>query len=159
MNHIISLIQFLIGVECSCLCVSAGISSDTDLFLEYINNCIFCNIDEESKVIKNRDWFVIYDRFPVSPGHMLIIPYRHINSLEELYNSEKESFFEILDNTKILLDSIYKPDGYNIGINLGKEAGQTIMHMHIHVIPRYKGDIENPEGGIRGVIPNKQNYR
>ena len=123
-----------------------------------INNCIFCNIDEESKVIKNRDWFVIYDRFPVSNGHMLIIPYRHINSLEELYNSEKESFFEILNDTKILLDSIYKPDGYNVGINLGKEAGQTIMHMHIHVIPRYKGDIENPEGGIRGVIPDKQKY-
>ena len=125
----------------------------------HTNNCIFCNIEEESKVIKNKDWFVIYDRFPVSPGHMLIIPYRHINSLEELYNSEKESFFEILNNTKILLDCIYNPEGYNIGINLGKEAGQTIMHMHIHVIPRYKGDIENPEGGIRGVIPDKQNYR
>lgn len=124
-----------------------------------INNCIFCNIDEESKVLKNRDWFAIYDRFPVSNGHMLIIPCRHINSLEELYNSEKESFFEILNDTKLLLDSIYKPNGYNIGINLGKEAGQTIMHMHIHVIPRYKGDIENPEGGIRGVIPDKQNYR
>lgn len=123
-----------------------------------INNCIFCNIDEESKVLKNRDWFAIYDKFPVSKGHMLIIPYRHINSIQELYSSEAESLFEILNDAQLLLDTIYEPDGYNIGINLGKEAGQTIMHMHIHVIPRYKGDIENPEGGIRGVIPNKQKY-
>lgn len=70
----------------------------------------------------------------------------------------KKAIFDLLDQAKKIVDEKYHPNGYNIGMNLGEEAGQSIMHLHVHLIPRYKGDVENPRGGVRGIIPTKQNY-
>jgi len=118
--------------------------------------CPFCrNLDtvKESELS-----FAIFDKHPVSRGHLLIITKRHISSIFEASSKEKKDLFKLLENCKDYLDEQYKPSGYNIGINQGKHAGQTIRHLHIHLIPRYKGDIEDPTGGIRGVIPQKRIY-
>lgn len=120
--------------------------------------CIFCNIKEEDVIYKNDHMLVIYDRFPVTKGHSLIITKRHVSNYFELNADEKASIDDAILWTKELLDRLYKPDGYNIGINNGTAAGQTIMHLHVHIIPRYIGDVENPRGGVRGVIPSKQSY-
>lgn len=122
--------------------------------------CIFCDISKDNKRIINEDdlVFAIYDAYPVNKGHVLIITKRHVNSYFELTKDENLSIQKMILNLKIMLDKKYMPDGYNIGINSGEYAGQTIMHCHVHLIPRYKGDIDNPRGGVRGVIPNKRIY-
>lgn len=121
-------------------------------------NCIFCNIDKERIVAENEGAYAIYDGFPVSKGHMLIIPKKHFNSYFEADEETKAQLWKLVDECKEALDKKYSPDGYNIGINCGEAAGQTVMHLHIHLIPRYKGDIDNPRGGVRGVIPDKRIY-
>ena len=100
----------------------------------------------------------VFDEFPVSIGHTLIIPKRHVESLFELTDEELKDIYTLIVQSKNKLDELYKPDGYNIGINEGRAAGRTIDHVHIHIIPRYIGDVENPRGGIRGVIPDKKEY-
>lgn len=122
--------------------------------------CIFCDLYREKKNIihENELFFSIYDNYPVNKGHVLIIPKRHIESYFELSSHEKRLLDDELCEMKNLIDSNYTPDGYNIGINIGRTAGQTIFHLHVHLIPRYVGDIENPQGGVRGVIPSKQKY-
>ncbi|BEP27855.1 HIT family protein [Helicovermis profundi] len=119
-------------------------------------NCIFCS--NLNKIKETNLSYAIYDKFPVNKGHILIIPKRHISSFFELQKEEKDDLFELLDEMKLLLDKAFKPDAYNIGINDGIVAGQSIMHLHIHLIPRYKGDLENPKGGVRGVIPSRMGY-
>jgi len=109
--------------------------------------------------LENEHWFAIFDKYPVNEGHSLIIPKRHIESLFELTDAERESFWEILDRLKEFLDRRFSPDGYNVGVNLGEAAGQTIAHLHVHVIPRYYGDEPDPTGGVRGVICSKKNYK
>ncbi|WP_297452951.1 HIT family protein [Persephonella sp.] len=121
--------------------------------------CPFCNIPEENIILKNDLCYAIYDKYPVTKGHMLIIPYRHFDNYFDGTKEEKIAFVDLIDKAKELLDQKFSPDGYNIGVNIGKTAGQTIFHVHIHLIPRYKGDTENPVGGVRGVIPDKQKYR
>lgn len=121
-------------------------------------SCIFCNIDKERIIKENEAAFAIYDGFPVSKGHMLIIPKEHINNYFEADEQTKEQLWRLVDECKEMADKKYKPQGYNIGINCGQVAGQTVMHLHIHLIPRYSGDIENPRGGVRGVIPHKRIY-
>lgn len=121
-------------------------------------DCIFCNIDKDRIIIENETAYAIYDGFPVNEGHMLIIPKKHVSSYFDIKSSDKESLWKLVDECKVFLDEQFKPDGYNIGINCGHAAGQTVMHLHIHLIPRYNGDIENPKGGVRGVIPNKRIY-
>ena len=101
---------------------------------------------------------VIRDGFPISPGHTLVIPNRHIGSFFELSPDERQSLFDLLDTAKKVLDAEFKPDGYNIGINDGPSAGQTVPHLHIHLIPRYKGDQVDPRGGVRWIIPEKADY-
>ena len=118
--------------------------------------CIFCG--EPSMVIENDLAFAHYDSYPVSPGHCLIIPRRHVAEYFEATTEEKAAIWALVDDMKTILDKEYKPDGYNIGVNIGKEAGQSVPHIHIHMIPRYKGDMEDPRGGVRGVIPHKQKY-
>ena len=122
-------------------------------------DCLFCNI-EKSKIVSENDFFIVVrDNYPVTELHTLIISKRHTASYFELEDSEKISLIKTLDKQKNLLlqnDSTIK--GFNIGINDGVEAGQTIMHFHAHLIPRRTGDVQNPRGGIRGVIPEKQNY-
>lgn len=121
-------------------------------------DCIFCNIDKERIIIENEGAFAIYDGFPVSKGHVLIIPKKHIKDYFEADLQTKEQLWKLIDECKTIVDKKYSPNGYNIGINCGGAAGQTVMHLHIHLIPRYNGDIENPRGGVRGVIPDKRIY-
>lgn len=119
-------------------------------------SCPFCNSKEA--VIKNDLAYSRYDIYPVSKGHTLIVPHRHVSDFFDLTLEERSAIFELVDETKTLLDKEYQPDGYNIGINVGESAGQTVWHVHVHVIPRYKGDMKEPRGGVRGVIPEKQKY-
>lgn len=120
------------------------------------NDCPFCNKSEF--ILENEHWICIYDNYPVSNGHTLIIPKRHFNDYFLSTELERSSFDKILFEVKEHLDKEYSPDGYNVGFNVNEEGGQSIFHCHIHVIPRYRGDVENPRGGVRGVIPSKQNY-
>lgn len=98
------------------------------------------------------------DIYPVSPGHLLIIPNRHVTNWFELTSEEQQAVMELVNQAKIRLDNTLQPDGYNIGINCGEAAGQTVMHVHCHLIPRYTGDTPTPRGGIRGVIPDRMSY-
>ena len=121
--------------------------------------CIFCNIKKEEITFDNDLAISSFDRYPVSKHHALIFPKRHVNDYFELYDSEVLACNELI---KSLKDFISKEDptvkGFNIGTNAGKTSGQSIMHCHIHLIPRREGDVENPQGGVRGVIPSKQHY-
>lgn len=122
------------------------------------HDCVFCNL-EPSKVRDHNDRAVtILDGFPVSPGHTLVIPLRHMETYFDASPEERAAFWELVEVTRERLDREFQPDGYNIGINVGRAAGQTVMHLHIHVIPRYTGDMEDPRGGVRHVIPEKGKY-
>lgn len=126
---------------------------------EATHDCPFCQLDHTSDMLLDDEhWTVILDLNPVSPGHALLIPKRHVLSLFALSESEWMSFGRVLKDAKEKLDSTYAPAGYNIGVNQGEAAGQSIAHVHIHIIPRYKGDHAAPRGGIRGVIPERQGY-
>ena len=120
--------------------------------------CPFCTPGPEDIVLGNGSAYERFDKYPVSPGHLLIIPKRHIPSIFESTSEEINDLWDLVTMAKQILDEKYSPDGYNIGINDGESAGQTIMHLHIHLIPRYKGDMDDPRGGVRGVIPGKQKY-
>lgn len=120
--------------------------------------CPFCHLEREQIIDCNDVGFVIRDGFPISPGHTLIISRRHVGSYFELYTEEREGLFRLLDRAKSTLDHELRPNAYNIGINDGLEAGQTIQHVHIHLIPRYQGDAADPRGGIRWVMPDKAKY-
>ncbi|MFA5310455.1 MAG: HIT family protein [Candidatus Paceibacterota bacterium] len=124
-------------------------------------SCFFCDIQkkkEDKVIIDNRSFFSRYDDFPVNPGHCEIITKKHIVSFFELTKEQLADFYELLQKTKLIVDDKFNPDSYNIGINEGEAAGRTIQHLHIHLIPRYRGDVENPRGGVRNVIPGKGNY-
>ena len=112
----------------------------------------------ERIITRNEFGFVIRDGFPVSPGHTLIIPHRHIGSFFELTSEERDGLMALLEPGKAQIDQEMNPAAYNIGINDGAAAGQTIPHLHIHLIPRYDGDMADPRGGVRYVIPEKAKY-
>ncbi len=120
--------------------------------------CIFCENHDKTKIYDDLQIYAIYDRYPVSQGHVLIIPKRHVEDYFSLTQTENNAIFKAINQIKNHLDEKFHPDGYNIGINNGSAAGQSIFHLHIHLIPRYQGDVASPRGGVRGVIPNKQNY-
>lgn len=120
--------------------------------------CLFCKPPKEIIKIRNDFFIVVRDNFPISKGHTLIIPKRHIASFFELSTEEFKELKPILSQAKQSLDNQFTPQSYNIGINDGEYAGQTIRHLHIHLIPRYKGDKKNPKGGIRWIFPNKADY-
>ena len=119
-------------------------------------DCPFCR--NRNIIIENELAFVDHDTYPVSPGHCLVVTKRHIAEYFEATEEEKAALWSLVDEIKPIIDQSHQPDAYNIGINVGKTAGQSIPHIHIHVIPRYEGDVENPQGGVRGVIPHKQKY-
>ncbi len=121
-------------------------------------DCVFCNISHERIVAENELCFAIRDGFPVSEGHTLIIPKRHVADYFDLTIEEVTAMQTMMREVKGHLDAELEPDGYNVGINVNEAAGQTVFHVHMHLIPRYKGDVENPRGGVRGVIPDKQKY-
>ncbi len=118
--------------------------------------CLFCSPFEP--VLSNELALARYDDFPVSEGHMLLIPRRHEARYFDLTREEKQALWSLLDEAQALLQRQKNPDGFNIGINCGSAAGQSVMHVHLHLIPRYNGDVADPRGGVRGVIPAKQKY-
>lgn len=115
-------------------------------------------LDNRHRVIENSIGFVIYDKYPVSEGHCLIIPHRVYPNYFDSTKSEINGLNELVFEMKKILDKKYSPTGYNIGINCGTDSGQTVEHVHIHLIPRYTDDMDDPRGGVRGVIPDKQKY-
>lgn len=121
--------------------------------------CPFCFPDRDREVIfETPELYAIYDKFPVTNGHALIIPKKHIPNYFDLSLELQQACLRAVNEVKIILTNRFNPDGFNIGINVGEAAGQTIHHVHIHLIPRYTGDVQNPRGGVRGVIPEKQKY-
>ncbi|UTY38418.1 HIT family protein [Allocoprobacillus halotolerans] len=121
-----------------------------------MKECLFCQ--KKDYILENDYAYAIFDEFPVSQGHMLIIPKKHVSHFFEADQELRTYLFALIDQAKQLLDEKYHPTGYNIGMNCGQDAGQSIMHLHIHLIPRYHGDTAHPKGGVRGVIPEKMNY-
>ena len=120
--------------------------------------CIFCTIPEDRVVLSSALACMIEDGFPISPGHSLVIPRRHVASLFELNEEERTALLTLLEQAKERVAGRYRPDGYNIGINDGAAAGQTVMHLHVHLIPRYQGDVPDPRGGVRWIFPDKAAY-
>jgi len=120
--------------------------------------CPFCNPLNEEVVLANDLCYARYDKYPVSPGHLLLIPFRHVPTLFDATDAEQIALLALIREAKTLLDEQSHPDGYNVGVNVGKAAGQTVMHLHVHLIPRYAGDVADPRGGVRGAIPEKRKY-
>lgn len=114
-----------------------------------MKECLFCTYDKKEYIAENELAFAIFDHFPVNEGHALIISKRHFDNFFEATKEEITAIYDLLHNVKKIVDNKYNPTGYNVGINVGYDGGQTIMHLHVHLIPRYKGDVENPRGGIR----------
>ena len=121
------------------------------------NPCLFCK-DPRGVSLQRELAYSASDTYPVSPGHTLVIPKRHVASFFDLTQAEVAACMELINEEKKRIDKEFKPDGYNIGVNVGPAAGQSIFHVHIHVIPRYKGDVENPQGGVRHVIAKNAHY-
>jgi len=121
--------------------------------------CSFCNPDAASELLlESATVYAIFDKFPVNEGHALIIPKKHCADYFRLSFKEQSACWFMVNKVKEILQKRYNPDGFNIGINIHEAAGQTIPHVHIHIIPRYKGDVKEPRGGVRGVIPEKRSY-
>ena len=118
----------------------------------------FLQIPEAEYICSNKLAFAVWDKFPVTTGHALIIPYRIMTTWWETSQKEKKELSKLLEQTRQIIEEKYNPDGFNIGINNNKAAGQTVNHLHIHLIPRYFGDTPDPRGGVRHVIPSKGNY-
>ena len=121
--------------------------------------CFFCDIQEkEQPILDNEHFFFRFDDFPVSEGHGEIITKKHIPSFFELKEEQLTQLHGFIKQVKAMIDEKHHPDGYNIGINEGKAAGQTQSHLHIHLIPIYTSDTPNPKGGVRNIIPGKGDY-
>ena len=124
------------------------------------NPCLFCNVSESGCAHENDLAYASYDSYPVTEHHCLIIPKRHIKDYFELTKDELTACHELI---KIVKDEILSKDqsvkGFNLGTNIGKVSGQSILHCHFHLIPRREDDVKNPQGGVRSVIPNKQHYK
>jgi diadenosine tetraphosphate (Ap4A) HIT family hydrolase len=121
-----------------------------------MHDCPFCIQDED--VLSNSLAYARFDKYPVTAGHLLVLTRRHVSSFFESTSAERAALLELIDAGKALLDTRFRPVGYNIGINVGPAAGQTIAHLHVHLIPRYTGDLDDPRGGVRGVIPERRSY-
>lgn len=122
--------------------------------------CPFCIIPESDHVIETDVLIGFFDRYPVSPGHMLLVPRRHVGNWFEATKKEQSALMAAVDDAVVFIESRLdsRPDGYNVGFNVGEAAGQTVMHLHLHVIPRFDGDVDDPRGGIRGAIPDMRIY-
>ena len=126
--------------------------------LKLKENCPFCGIEDDRKFLSTSRVIGIWDGFPVSPGHVLLIPRRHVATWFDATIEEQQALVSAIDAAKTAIELEHNPDGYNIGINSGEAAGQTVQHLHIHVIPRYMGDVDDPRGGVRQVLPEKAAY-
>jgi diadenosine tetraphosphate (Ap4A) HIT family hydrolase len=127
-----------------------------------IMHCPFCDIiasdDQSSVIVANASAVAIYDAYPVTRGHALIIPKRHVGSFFAATAEERGDMLTLLDRMKAVLDERFHPDSFNIGINDGPAAGQTVPHVHVHLIPRYRVEASDPRGGVRWIIPEKAQY-
>jgi len=119
--------------------------------------CVFCN-PQRPILAETKLSLAFPDNYPVSKGHTLVIPKRHVISVWEMTTEEYTDAFALLKQIKELIQEQFKPDGFNIGVNCGEAAGQTVFHAHIHLIPRYTGDVPSPRGGVRNIIPGKGAY-
>jgi diadenosine tetraphosphate (Ap4A) HIT family hydrolase len=120
--------------------------------------CVFCTLAHERIVLASALSIAARDAFPVSPGHTLVIPRRHVASFFDISDDERTDLLRLVVHARESLDLGYQPAGYNIGINDGAAAGQTVAHLHVHLIPRYAGDCADPRGGVRWVLPEKAAY-
>lgn len=120
--------------------------------------CPFCNLSTARVLFRNEAALAVRDAYPVSPGHTLLIPLRHIASIFDATPGERQALFQLLELARAQLESEFSPAAYNIGINDGAVAGQTVPHLHVHLIPRYPGDVPDPRGGIRWIIADKADY-
>lgn len=119
---------------------------------------VFSKIPSDQKLFEGKHHFLIYDRFPVSPGHVLIISKEEKPDYFSLNGNERKELLDLIEKAKEIIEKRHTPMGFNIGMNCGEVAGQTVMHFHCHVIPRYSGDMENPRGGIRHCVEGKGYY-
>lgn len=140
---------------CGRINASARTLPMTELMLK---PCLFCELPQERIVMANGLAVAIRDAFPVSPGHTLIVTKRHIATFFDTTSEERLSMFALMDKAKRALDAELQPAAYNIGVNDGPTAGQTIPHVHVHLIPRYAGDDDDPRGGVRWIFPKKAKY-
>lgn len=123
------------------------------------SGCPFCKLNTKVELVcETATAVAFFDGYPVSKGHTLIIPKRHVANYFDLSDEEQQDLWHMVNHCKTVLEKRFHPDGFNVGINVNQAAGQSVFHVHIHLIPRYKGDVENPKGGVRGVIPTKQKY-
>lgn len=121
-----------------------------------MNDCPFCT---PTQVLLDRPLaYALADRYPVAPGHLLIVVRRHVADFFATTPAEQQALFALLREAREFVDARHAPQGYNIGINVGATAGQTVPHVHVHLIPRYEGDVPDPRGGVRAVIPHRQRY-
>lgn len=120
--------------------------------------CVFCSLSQERIIDSNDLAMTIRDAYPISPGHTLIIPKRHVASFFEITSEERNAMLSLLDKAASALQTELDPAGYNVGINDGAAAGQTVPHLHMHLIPRFAADVPDPRGGVRWVIPEKADY-
>lgn len=120
--------------------------------------CIFCHTANEKLVAENVLAQAVYDTYPVSPGHALIVPRRHAVTIWDLTDEEYAACFALVREAKAILEARHQPDAFNVGVNCGGAAGQSVWHAHIHLIPRYRGDVPDPRGGVRNIIPHKGHY-
>ena len=124
-----------------------------------MKRCLFCSVEDTTKVAQNDFAFAIYDSYPVTPFHVLVIPKRHVEDFFQLTQEELLACNGLLATMRAHILSLDNTvEGFNVGVNIGDVAGQTIFHCHIHLIPRRRGDVENPKGGIRHLIPGKGSY-
>jgi len=120
--------------------------------------CPFCNLPKERVWLESKDSLAILDGFPLTDGHTLVIPKRHVLSVFELPQEQLNDLSAVVAKVRKILKAKYQADAFNVGVNDGLAAGQTVAHAHIHVIPRRKGDLPDPRGGIRWIIPQKAKY-
>ena len=121
-------------------------------------NCPFCAKLDNRIFLDTDDVRGVWDAFPVSPGHALLLPRRHFMTWFDATVEEQRALMAAVEITKGEIEKTHQPDGFNIGINSGEAAGQTVQHLHVHVIPRYSGDVPDPRGGVRWVIPDRAAY-
>lgn len=121
-------------------------------------NCPFCSLDNSRVLYESASFLIIHDGYPISPGHTLIIPKTHIASMFELGPEQFADLHTAIHWAKMDIEREFSPDGYNLGVNDGAVAGQTVPHLHLHLIPRYQGDQPDPRGGVRWIIPDKAKY-
>ena len=145
------------SVRCIVGCVSFPAAHNRPAVANPSKACMFYELERDINA-QNEAAIAVFDSHPVSPGHALVLPRRHVETVWDLDQAEYDMCFGLVRDIQPILAERFKPDGFNVGVNCGEAAGQSVWHAHIHVIPRYTGDTPNPRGGVRHVIPLKANY-